>query len=153
MYIPDSSAIIAGIKLVPQEVIIPPSVLDEVHDKPIEMELYRVESPDKMYVEKVKEKARKTGDIEVLSSTDIEILALALQENGIIITDDYAIQNVASHLGIKYQAAHMPEIKEIRKWKWRCTSCGRYFRRYYPACPVCGGNLKRVKSKGRCVDC
>ena len=153
MYVLDSSAIISGLKFPPEEVIIPRGVLDEIKDKTVEFEIYRILDVDKKYVEKVKKTARDTGDFEVLSSVDFEVLALALQEKAIIVTDDYAIQNVASHMGIRYQSAQMQEIKEARKWKWRCTSCGRYFRRYYDVCPVCGGKLKRVKSKGRCIDC
>lgn len=41
----------------------------------------------------------------------MDIIALALQFNAIIITDDYAIQNVASRLKIKYSGASINEIK------------------------------------------
>ncbi len=145
MYVLDSSGIISGVKIPPEEVIIPSSVEVEVKDKPPEFLLYRIMEPDAQYVKKVIRIARRTGDYEVLSSTDVDVLALALQENATIITDDYAIQNVASHLGIKFETAEMIGIKEKRKWKWRCESCGRYYSKKYESCPVCGGKLRRVK--------
>ena len=148
MYVLDSSAIISGLKFPPQEVIIPKGVVDEIKDKPVDFEIYRILDVDKEYVEKVKTAAKKTGDFDVLSPVDYEVLALGLQEEAIIITDDYAIQNVAAFLGIKYETAGIKGIRELRKWRWRCTSCGRYYRRYYPVCPVCGGTLKRVKLRG-----
>ncbi len=147
MYVLDSSAIISGLKLPPEEVIIPRGVLDEVKDKPIEFEVYKILDVDKKYVKDVKRIARRTGDLKVLSPVDLEVIALALQEDAIIVTDDYAIQNVASSMGLKYQTVQMKGIKEVRRWKWRCTSCGRYFRKYYSECPVCGGKLRRVKER------
>lgn len=147
VYVLDTSAILAGIKPKPEEVAIPQSVLDEVHGNYPELALYRVLHPSPESIEKVKEASRKTGDYEVLSTADIEVLALALDMNAILITDDYAIQNVAQHLGVKYETGEMQGIKEMRRWKWRCESCGRYFRRYYEECPVCGGKLRRVRSR------
>ncbi len=144
----DASAIIEG--FIPPgdcEVIIPSSVEDEIKNKGMDFLVYRVLSPRECFVEKVREAARKTGDLDVLSKADIDVISLALQENATLISDDYAIQNVASVLGIHWEEIHQQGIKEVRKWRWRCESCGRYFSKYYPQCPVCGGKLRRVKSK------
>ncbi len=147
MYVLDASSIIAGINVPPDKGITTPEVLEEVKLHNFNMLLYRVESPDSSFIEEVRAAAKKTGDLEVLSDTDINLLALALQEHGILVTDDYAMQNVATKLGIKYEGIQMRGIKEVRRWKWRCESCGRYFRKYYEECPVCGGKLRRVKSR------
>ena len=147
MYVLDSSAIISGVKIPPEEVVIPSSVEGEVKDKPVDFLLYRIVNPERRYVKRVISIAKKTGDYGVLSSTDIDVLALALQENAIIITDDYAIQNVASHLRIEFETAEMRGIREKRRWIWRCESCGRYYSKKYPVCPICGGRLRRVKRK------
>ena len=141
----DSSAIISGVKVQMDEVIVPSSVISEVKDMPVDAILYHVVEPDEKYVKKIISIAKMTGDYDVLSPTDIDVLALAMQENAIIITDDYAIQNVAAFAGINFETAEMSGIKEIRRWKWRCESCGRYFKKKYPVCPVCGGKLRRVK--------
>ena len=147
MYVLDTSAILAGLSLPPSEVVIPPSVYEEVHYKSHDIKLYEIISPGDEFLSRVIEASKKTGDYEVLSHTDVDVLALALQVDGIIITDDYAIQNVAHFLGIKYETAEMSGIKEARKWKWRCESCGRYYRRKYGSCPVCGGRLRRVRDR------
>ncbi len=147
-YVLDSSAIIEGFSPpLDQEIIIPPGVLEEVKNKGYEFEGMKIISPERRHIEKIEEIARKTGDFEVLSPVDIEILALALQENAIIITDDYAIQNVAEHMGIKWISLHQRGIKKKVRWKWRCESCGRYYSKYYDTCPVCGGKLRRVRIK------
>lgn len=147
MYVLDTSAILAGVKPEPGDVAIPPSVLNEIHGEYPELALYPVLHPSPESVEKVREASRKTGDYEVMSSTDIDVLALALDLGATVITDDYAIQNVARYLGIKYETGEMQGIREMRRWKWRCESCGRYFRRYYEECPVCGGKLRRVRGR------
>ncbi len=147
MYVLDSSAIISGIVLPPDSVLIPQAVAEEVKFKTADMLGYVIKEPNKEHIEIIEKESKKTGDFEVLSKTDIEVLALALQEHAILVTDDYAMQNVAKELGIQFETAEMHGIKERRKWKWRCASCGRYYRKYYKECPVCGGELRRVKER------
>jgi len=147
MYVLDSSAIIGGIVLPPDSVVIPPEVVAEVKFRTADMLGYVIKEPSKEYIEIIEKESKKTGDFEVLSRTDMAVLALALQEHAILIADDYAMQNVAKALGLKFETAEMHGITEQRKWKWRCVSCGRYYREYYKECPVCGGKLKRVKDR------
>lgn len=149
-YVLDSSALIEG--FVPPgdaEIYVPPGVEEEVHRRNANFSLIKVVSPSRYNTKLVVKGAKETGDFHSLSNVDMEILALALQLNAIIITDDYAIQNVAAHLGLEFQSLHQEGIKELRRWKWRCTSCGRYFNKYYPECPVCGGKLKRVPKRAK----
>jgi len=145
-YVVDSSVLIEGF-LPPSnwEIIIPPSIHEEVRRKGLEFSIFKIISPRREFIKKVREIAEKSGDLSVLSRADIEALALALEESAILVTDDYAMQNVAEYLGIKWLSVHQKGIKERRRWKWRCTSCGRYFSKYYEKCPVCGGVLKRVR--------
>ena len=149
-YVLDSSALIEG--FVPPgdvEIYITPGVEKEVRDKGINFHILKVVSPSRYNTKLVVKAAKETGDFPVLSDVDVELLALALQMNAKIITDDYAIQNVAAHLGLEFEGLHQKGIKEMRKWKWRCTSCGRYYDKYYEQCPVCGGKLKRVRKSGK----
>ena len=44
------------------------------------------------YIEEI---AQKTGDLDVLSAIDQKLLALGYELEGIIISDDFSIQNVA----------------------------------------------------------
>lgn len=143
----DTSAILAGIKPPPDMVAIPPAVLEELHKKYPEIQGYRVVSPSSSSIEIAVKASKKTGDFEVLSETDIQVIALAIDLKAKVITDDYAIQNVLSFLGLEFESGEMEGIKEKRKWKWKCTGCGRYFRHYYAECPVCGSKLRRVKDK------
>ncbi len=152
-YVLDSSAIIEG--FVPPgdvELYIPPGVEEEVRDRALNFHLYRVVSPSRYNTKLVVKAAKETGDFPSLSNVDMEVLALALQLNATVVTDDYAIQNVAAHLGLEFQGLHQRGIEEVRRWKWRCTSCGRYYNHYYEECPVCGGELKRVRRSGRKRD-
>lgn len=100
-----------------------------------------VKQPGQEYVGRVHEAAGRTGDISVLSPTDFELLLLALELKGTIITDDFAVQNVARKLGIPIMPIHQRSARE-RVWKFRCSGCGRYFPKT-GECPVCGSLIKR----------
>ncbi len=149
IYILDTSAIISG-KNLPYDVeyYIPESVLNEIKFRDnlsFFLENLKVHNPGKESIEKAIEFASKTGDIHKLSKTDLDIIALAIEINGIVITDDYAIQNVLKYIGLNYSGLSQREISKIFQWKYRCTGCMRYYEKYYESCPVCGSKLKLVK--------
>ncbi len=105
-------------------------------------------APTKDSAGKVEAAARHTGDFEKLSETDMEVMALALDfDDSILFTDDYAMQNVAMHLGIAYRGILQEGIKEKFYWKYRCSSCGKFVDAGTKVCPVCGGSIKRVRWK------
>ena len=53
-----------------------------------------------------------------------------------LVTDDFAVQNVAHRLEIAVQPIRQRKAK-ARTWKYRCTGCGRYFD--HPGiCDYCG---------------
>jgi UPF0271 protein len=101
----------------------------------------QIRSPAAQELARVKEAARKSGDLPVISGTDCDVLALAGELGATIFTDDFAIQNVAAVLGIAVQPLRQRAAKKIT-WKYRCTGCGRYFKTD-GECPVCGSNIKR----------
>ncbi len=100
-----------------------------------------VRNPSVQELARVKEAARKSGDLPVISGTDCDVLALAGELGAAIFTDDFAIQNVAAGIGIAVQPLQQRAAKKIR-WKYRCSGCGRYFKAE-GECPVCGSNIKR----------
>jgi len=100
-----------------------------------------VKQPDPEYLGQVKDAAGRTGDASVLSITDFDLLSLALELGGTIITDDFAVQNVARKLKISTIPIHQRSARE-RVWKFRCSGCGRYFPKI-GECPVCGSLIKR----------
>lgn len=149
-YVIDSSAIIEGFVLPGDaEIYTTPGVEEEVRDKALDFHMIKVVQPSRYNTKLVVKAAKETGDFPSLSNVDIELLALALQMNATIVSDDYSIQNVAAHLGLEFEGIHQEPIKEMRRWIWRCTSCGRYFNRHYDECPICGGELKRVRRAGK----
>ncbi|MBO3757792.1 MAG: hypothetical protein JTT14_01620, partial [Candidatus Brockarchaeota archaeon] len=87
----------------------------------IEANILEVLSPSKKLIEKVKEKAIQLGEAGKISSTDLEIIALAMsfrnkEEDILVITNDFAIQNILSHLNIKYKSIGQREIREPREY-------------------------------------
>ena len=90
--------------------------------------------------------AGQTGDLKALSSADLDVLALALEHKAVLATDDYAVQNVALHLGLKIEPIGQPQIKRVLKHVQRCQGCGRRFEG--EACPDCGTPARKKK---RCI--
>ncbi|MCK4808996.1 MAG: NOB1 family endonuclease [Candidatus Aenigmarchaeota archaeon] len=102
-------------------------------------------APDDASLKAVTETVKKTGD--KLSSTDISVIALALEFKGkgkkaVIVTDDYGIQNVAKSLGVKFMPVSQKGISRSLEWKRKCTACGKDTGE--EICPVCGSETKFV---------
>ena len=96
----------------------------------------------------IKEKAKETGDLDVLSLTDIKILALGYELQGTIISDDFAIQNVSLYNGLEVISCSGKKIKEIRMWKYRCSACKLVTDKKSETCNICGSNdIFRIKAK------
>lgn len=90
---------------------------------------------------KVKAAAKKTGDAGKISDTDSDILAISLDLNAAVYTDDFAIGNIAYLLGIKTIPILQKKPKNII-WKYRCSGCGKYFD-HDGECLICGAMIKR----------
>jgi endoribonuclease Nob1 len=124
------------------------SVISELRDLPSKArsDLLReaglqVMDPDRESVSRVRENAVARGEAGVLSPTDIGVLALALQLRACIMSDDYALQNVARSLSIQVIPIQQKGARNIR-WKFRCSGCGRYYRE--PGeCQICGALIQR----------
>jgi len=101
-----------------------------------------VTSPCASSLQIIGKAASVTGDESVLSRADREVLALALDTGAEVVTDDFAIQNVAHHLGIPVVPLQQRKARK-RKWKFRCPGCGR-LAEGPGECPVCGSGLKRT---------
>src|SRR5687767_1654024 len=54
---------------------------------------------------RVRDAAGRTGDLAKLSATDVDVLALALDLGGAVLSDDYRIQNVGRALGLAVTAS------------------------------------------------
>jgi UPF0271 protein len=94
-------------------------------------------------VEKIQRAAGDTGDGAELSDTDVRLLAAAFELDGVLVTDDYAMQNVADHLGVTVEVIARDGIDEQRNWRFQCQGCGREFDDDHERCPICGSDLAR----------
>jgi len=112
IHIADSSLFIIG-KRIEGNIVTVPSVANEIRDERsrtiLELMDVRIEPPLQSFIGEVRSKARVTKDSEELSKTDIDVIAKALEysrnEDTILVTDDYAVQNTAIQLGIKVMPA------------------------------------------------
>jgi len=91
--------------------------------------------------------AKNTGDFPQLSKQDISIIALCIELNGEVITDDFAISNVIKNLDLKISPIMTKGIKDVGKWIHYCPGC-RTNHKNEKECPVCGTPLKRKLIKG-----
>jgi UPF0271 protein len=158
VFIIDSSAILSGkpINIQNVSIVTTPGVSEEFKPGGRDFHTFEllkeiglaIHLPSKEAITTVKKTAEETGDDRRLSSTDIEIVALALDINkkpdqeATILSDDYSIQNVASTLDIKYQGILQKGITKKFKWVSRCPGCGKQFKEIKKVCPICGTSTK-----------
>ena len=96
----------------------------------------------------INKEAKETGDYDVLSKVDMDILALGYECKGTIITDDFAIQNVALALDVKFLSCSGKVISEKRAWRYKCTACNHKEKIKLKNCSVCGNEeIRRIKLK------
>jgi UPF0271 protein len=142
----DASVFIWG-KRPDGELITTPSVEAELKDIRTKSLLHifeaRVEGPTLQALKIVQKAALETGDIRVLSPADLDVLAKALEYGAVLATDDYALQNVALHLGLEIEPVGQPRIKRELKRVQKCQGCGKRFEG--EACPDCGTPARKKK--------
>ncbi|WP_323675339.1 NOB1 family endonuclease [Halorubellus sp. PRR65] len=103
----------------------------------------RIHIPDAGTVERVERAARETGDLAELSDTDVRLVATTFELDGTLVTDDYAMQNVAERLDVRVEVIARDGISEQRDWVFQCAGCGREFDENKDRCPICGSDLTR----------
>ncbi len=108
----------------------------------IEANKLKIRDSDKESTEAAIKAAKDTGDFPQLSKQDISIIALCIEMNGEIISDDFAISNVAKNIGLKISPIMTQGIKDVGKWVHYCPGC-RTNHTNVKECPMCGTPLKR----------
>jgi UPF0271 protein len=81
-----------------------------------------------------------------LSDADISIVALAKEFNTTLVTDDFAVCNLAKTLSIDLLNLGTKGIRDRRKWVRFCKSCGTGYPPTQTICLLCGNKL-RVRYK------
>ena len=152
----DSSAFYAGIPFSSNEPsYITPLVYNEIdhikkdHDAIhilIETKRLTVNEPEDKFVTAASDAAKKSGDFSNLSDEDISTIALSLQLNADLVTDDFAVSNVAKSINIKVIPVMTNGIKNVVIWKYYCPGCKTNFSKI-TECPRCGNKLKRKAMK------
>ncbi len=99
--------------------------------------------PEKVSLNKVIVCAKKTGDYRKLSQADISIIALALQLRKTLISDDFAVGNVATFLKIPVKTLAFKGISELRAWVSFCKACTRAYNSDISVCTICGSRLRQ----------
>ncbi len=139
----DAGAVISGFPL--EDSLTVPEVIDEVLSKQADWNLAALESrglsvraPSGDSVEKVRRASKETGDLDRLSYADASLVALALEFNATLVTDDYSVQNVCSVLGVPYKPIEKKGIDNRWKWAWFCRKCKKKLSGKVE-CPICGG--------------
>lgn len=107
----------------------------------------KIMEPNPKTILSVRKAAKETGDFNELSDQDVSVLALCLDLNGEILTDDFAISNVAKNLGIKISPIMTEGIKDVGRWVYYCRGCHKNFQKG-KECPLCGNTLGRKLLKG-----
>ena len=77
-----------------------------------------------------------------LSDADISIIALAKEFNATLVTDDFAICNLAKTLSIELLNLGTKGINNTRKWIKFCKGCGKAYPPTQTVCSLCGNKLR-----------
>ena len=100
-----------------------------------------IREPDDKFLKKIRNIAKKTGDLDSLSDEDISSIALSLELNTALISDDFAVSNVAKQVGLVIIPIMTKGIKIVGKWIHYCSSCGISSKEV--TCPNCGNKLRK----------
>ena len=108
----------------------------------LETNRLKIREPDMEASKAAINAAKNTGDYPQLSKQDLSVIALCIDLEGEIISDDFAISNVAKNLGLKISPIMTQGIKDVGKWVHYCPGCRTNHSRG-TECPICGTPLKR----------
>jgi endoribonuclease Nob1 len=114
----------------------------------LETNRLKIMDPDRDSTKTAITSAKETGDFPQLSKQDISIIALCISLNGEIISDDFAITNVAKNIGLKISPIMTNGFQDVGKWIHYCPGCHTNHTTG-KECPMCGTLLKRKLCKGQ----
>lgn len=154
----DASAFYAGIPFSsPHKGCTTPLVFDEIKhikqshgvlDTLLDAGRLQIIEPDSEKIYAVIERSKKTGDYQKLSKADVSAVALALQLKAELITDDFAVSNLAKNLGLDVSPIMTKGIKVVGSWIYYCPACKKEFS-VLDTCPICANKLRRKLLKGK----
>ena len=126
-----------------------PEVADEIRDHVSKMrfevltaEGLKIGGASPAEFSEVKAAAEKSGDLRVLSNTDISVIAFALASGGTVVSGDFAVQNVCRHMKIPVNSL-LSKTEKKKVWKMLCSGCGAEIPAGEKDCPICGAPPKK----------
>lgn len=142
MKVVDANVIIHGRGL-NQQLVTVPEVMDELKSEDAKTGLHShnidVRNCSEENLEKVQ---KKSGYINARTSeTDEKLLALALDLNSVLITDDKELQNLGLHVGADVEGFLDPVTDKKMSWKIVCPQCGK---------SSCSCGVNRVRKLDQC---
>jgi UPF0271 protein len=166
LYIFDTTALIKGVNLSVLEESIcytTNSVLEEVRNSFSKQKIntalitgnLKITDPSPESITQAKSVAQTSGDLPFLSSTDIDVIALAItlqsdpldqssQSHIAVVSDDYSIQNVLTLLAIPIHSFMKKGVQCYIQWQVYCPQCNcLYNKPKSKVCAKCGTKLKR----------
>ncbi|AFS80337.1 nucleotide binding protein [Candidatus Nitrosopumilus koreensis AR1] len=108
----------------------------------LETNRLKIREPDENSTKAAISAAKDTGDYPQLSKQDLSIIALCIELEGEIISDDFAISNVAKNLGLKISPIMTQGIRDVGRWVHYCPGC-KTDHKTGKECPMCATPLKR----------
>jgi endoribonuclease Nob1 len=158
IFIIDTSAILSGkpLNFLDQTIITVSGVTNELREGGKDYQNFqflkekglKIMDPSLLSIQYITKTAQQTGDKQKLSSTDIQILALAFElhkKNSTtvtILTDDYSIQNIATTLHLPFTTITQKGIQKKFQWYNQCRGCRKKFSDPIKICPICGSQTK-----------
>ena len=152
----DATSFYAGIPFASQEQsFTTPLVLEEIkhikksHDAVqtlIDLGRLQIIEPEQKNIDFILEKAKNTGDLLNLSNEDVSVLALCIQLDGDLVTDDYTVSNVAKHMNLKVIPIMTKGISKILDSIYFCPACSKTFEKI-SECLICGSKLKKKSAE------
>ncbi len=145
-YVVDANVFIHGSSrnLPFEEIVTVPAVTAELESvearNRFESQDVTIQEPSRSSVATVKDVGDELG--VGLSETDTELVALAYEIDAVLVTDDYAMQNIAGRLDVETRTFLQDGIEDVKKWKTVCTNCGEDVDG--ERCSVCGAETKKV---------
>ncbi len=109
--------------------------------------------PTPASLQRAREVATETGDIAGLSPVDLDLLALAIELEAVLVTDDYRLQNCCAAAGLACETVLTDGIQESWTWYLKCVGCGAEqeggsespAKGEHGSCDVCGSPLRLRK--------
>ena len=109
-----------------------------------------ISMPSEESLQQIAAIAAETGDLGGLSPVDLEVLALGLEHNREIATDDHRVQNVAEANNMAWRSVSGSGIRTKWRWKLRCLGCKREWQdsrlKDGEICGDCGSRVRLVRS-------